>query len=149
MMRGHGGVVIGSDMSGGVRNVFVHDCDFSGSQIGIRLKSSRGRGGIVENVYYRDIDLGDISGQAITVHTDYKAYFGSDEGKAPTFRRIHISDVVCRRAGQAMRLSGLPEQPLEDVVLERVTLVAGEGLSCQSVKNLRLTDLVVVPTAVP
>ena len=60
MMRGHGGVVIGSDMSGGVRNVFVHDCDFSGSLIGIRLKSSRGRGGVVENVWYQDIELGDI-----------------------------------------------------------------------------------------
>ncbi|MGQ9649533.1 MAG: glycosyl hydrolase family 28 protein [Phycisphaerae bacterium] len=149
MMRGHGGVVIGSDMSGGVRNVFVHDCDFSGSQIGIRLKSSRGRGGIVENVWYRDIDLGDISGQAIAIHTDYKAYFGSDQGKAPMFRKINISDVICRRAGQAVRLSGLPEQPIEDLVLERVTLVADEGLSCAGVKNLQLTDLVVVPTAVP
>jgi len=149
MMRGHGGVVIGSDMSGGVRNVFVHDCDFSGSQIGIRLKSSRGRGGIVENVYYRDIDLGDISGQAITVHTDYKAYFGSDEGKAPTFRKIHISDVVCRRAGQAVRISGLPEQPIEDLILENVTMAAREGAACSNVKDLRLANVAVVPASGP
>ncbi|HPD29191.1 MAG TPA: glycosyl hydrolase family 28 protein [Phycisphaerae bacterium] len=149
MMRGHGGVVIGSDMSGGVRNVFVHDCDFSGSQIGIRLKSSRGRGGIVENVYYRDIDLGDIQGQAITIHTDYKAYFGADQGKAPAFRKIHISDVICRKAAQAVRLSGLPEQLIEDVVFERAILGAKEGMTCSQVKGLRLADVAVTPAAGP
>jgi hypothetical protein len=149
MMRGHGGVVIGSDMSGGVRNVFVHDCDFSGSLMGIRLKSSRGRGGVVENVWYRDLDLGDIIGQAITVHTDYKAYFGSDQGKAPTFRKIHISDVTCRKAGQAVRLSGLPEQPIEDVVFERVILGAREGMTCSNMKGLRLADVAVIPSAGP
>lgn len=149
MMRGHGGVVIGSDMSGGVRNVFVHDCDFSGSQFGIRLKSSRGRGGIVENVWYRDIDLGDISGQAITIHTDYEAYFGSDQGKAPTFRKIYISDVISRKAAQAVRLSGLPEQLIEDVVFERLILGAKEGMTCSHVKGLRLADVAVTPAAGP
>jgi len=68
----------------------------------------------VENVWYRDLDLGDIKSQAITVHTDYKAYFGSDQGKAPTFRKIRISDVICRKADQAVRISGLPEQPIEE-----------------------------------
>ncbi len=149
MMRGHGGVVIGSDMSGGVRNVFVHDCDFSGSLMGIRLKSSRGRGGVVENVWYRDLDLGDIIGQAIIVHTDYKAYFGSDQGKAPTFRKIHISDVICRKAGQAARLSGLPELPIEDVVFERAVLGGREGVACSNVKSLRLTDVAVISTGGP
>ena len=83
------------------------------------------------------------------MHTDYKAFFGSDQGMAPTFRNIHISDVICRQAGQAVRLSGLPEQPIEDVVFERVILGAREGMTCSNVKGLRLADVAVTAAAGP
>lgn len=149
MMRGHGGVVIGSDMSGGVRNVFVHDCDFSGSMIGIRLKSSRARGGVVENVWYQDIELGRIKQQAITVHTDYKAYFGSDTGMAPTFRNIHIRDANCHKAAQAVRIVGLPEQAIENMTLENVIANADRGMVIADAKGIDVIDSAITPKTGP
>ncbi len=149
MKRGHGGVVIGSDMSGGVRNLFVHDCDFSGSLIGIRLKSSRGRGGLVEDIWYQDIELGDINGPAITVHTDYKAFFGSDAGMAPTFRSIHLRNLTCRKAEQAVRISGLPEQPVENVTIESVVINANKGIAISDAQGIDVVDSAVTPATGP
>ncbi len=149
MRRGHGGVVIGSEMSGDVRNVFVHDCDFSGSLMGLRVKSSRGRGGIVEHIWCQDITLGDILDTGILLHTDYKAWFGSGQGKAPRFRDIHISHVTGRRADTAVRISGLPEQAIEDVSLEDVALGGKRGLVCNEARGITLTDVAVVPATGP
>lgn len=141
MSRGHGGVSIGSDMSGDVRNIFVHDCDFSGSLIGIRVKSTRGRGGVVERIWYRDIEMGDIAREAITLHTDYRAWFGSDVGKAPTFRDIHLENVTCRKTKTAMRIAGLPEQAIENVTLTNATIQANQGIAVVHTKGLHVSNL--------
>ncbi len=149
MTRGHGGVVIGSDMSGGVRNIFVHDCDFSGEMIGIRLKSSRARGGTVENVWYQDIELGDIKLDAITIHTDYKAFFGSDTGMAPTFRNVHIRNVTCRKARRAVRIVGLPEQAIENVTLENVIVHADAGITLADAEGIDVIGSAITPKEGP
>ncbi len=72
----HGGVTIGSEMSGGVRNVYVNNCLFMGTDIGLRFKSTRGRGGIVEKIYIRNIGMTDIGAEAIS----FTMYYG---GQAP------------------------------------------------------------------
>ena len=56
----HGGFVIGSEMSGGAKNIYVHDCTFIGTDIGLRFKTTRGRGGVVENIYASNINMKDI-----------------------------------------------------------------------------------------
>ncbi len=149
MKRGHGGVVIGSDMSGGVRNVFVHDCDFSGSLIGIRLKSTRGRGGVVEDVWYEDIEMGTIPTQAICLHTDYRAWFGSDRGRPPLFRNIHIRRATCEDAKEAVRIAGLPEQPFEGVTLEDITAFGRTGITCTETQGLTLRRVSIGSTTRP
>jgi polygalacturonase len=63
--HGHGGFVIGSEMSGGARNIHVSDCTFIGTDIGLRFKTTRGRGGIVENIYIKNIDMINIPTQVI------------------------------------------------------------------------------------
>lgn len=147
--RGHGGIVVGSDMSGGVRNIFVHDCDFSGSDIGIRLKSRPGRGGLVENLWYRDIDMDHIHQHAIIVHTDYRAFMGGTTGKAPIFRNIHIQNVTCGHSWWAARFSGLPEEAIENVTLDNVSLTADEGITCAHTCNLKLNRVAVVAAKSP
>src|SRR5438046_4377885 len=69
----HGGFVIGSEMSGGARNLYVSDCSFIGTDIGLRFKTTRGRGGIVENIYVRNIVMKDIVGEAILFDMYYAA----------------------------------------------------------------------------
>lgn len=65
VLHGHGGFVVGSEMSGGVKNVYVTDCTFLGTDVGLRFKSTRGRGGVVEGIYIHNINMIDIPHEAL------------------------------------------------------------------------------------
>ena len=71
VLHGHGGFVVGSEMSGGVRNVYVADCTFIGTDVGLRFKSTRGRGGVVENIYVDNINMINIPGDALIADLYY------------------------------------------------------------------------------
>ena len=137
----HGGFTIGSEMSGGVRNVRVDNCTFIGTDVGLRFKSTRGRGGIVEKIYISNVRMADVTGDAI----NFNMYYGGkspldenggtdetnlppvDEG-TPQFRDIHIEDVICRGAQRAIVLEGLPEMPIRDIFLKNVSITAQTGV---------------------
>ncbi len=148
--RGHGGIVIGSEMSGGVRNLFAYDCHFDDTDRGIRLKSMRGRGGIVENIWIQDITMGKIRDEAILINMFYAAStVEADVKKAPVFRNIHIKNVTCDEAKQAIKIVGLEEQPTENVTLENITISAIKGFSCTDAKGVRLTGVNITPKTSP
>ncbi|MDQ1296249.1 MAG: hypothetical protein QG611_227 [Bacteroidota bacterium] len=159
--HGHGGVTIGSEMSGGVKNVFVSGCTFIGTDVGLRFKSNRGRGGIVENIFFTDIDMINIPTQAISFNMYYGGLSVSEmlaEGstvknkseevppvseETPVFRNISIKNITCKGASQALFLQGLPEQNLEDITLENIYIESDNGFACIdadviSVKGIRL-----------
>jgi polygalacturonase len=145
---GHGGIAIGSDMSGGVRNVLVEDCHYDGVQTGIRMKAARGRGGVVEDVFIRNITMGRISGDAIQITTEYSAFMSRD-GKVPMFRNIHIANITCDQAKTAVRMTGLADRALQNIHLEHVTITADEGLHCAAVNLLHLVDVKIKPRSGP
>ncbi|MBD5785404.1 glycoside hydrolase family 28 protein [Cellulosimicrobium terreum] len=134
MVHGHGGVVIGSEMSGGVRNVVISSCVFQGTDRGIRVKSRRGRGGVVEDVRVTNVVMDDVMCPFV-LNT---AYFCGPGGKdpvvadpapqplgdgTPLLRRIHLAHVTARGVhASAGYLRGLPEQPLADITLEDVRI---------------------------
>jgi len=131
--EGHGGFTIGSEMSGGVRNVLVQNCTFIGTALGLRFKTVRGRGGVVENIHIRGIRMSSIEGSAIDFNFLYAAngkpaepVATPDEG-TPTFRNILFEDVVSRGSKAAFTLRGLPEMPLRDITFRDVDLSAGTG----------------------
>lgn len=130
VLHGHGGFVVGSEMSGGVRNVYVADCTFIGTDVGLRFKSTRGRGGVVENVYVDNINMINIPGDALIADLYYAvkdapgAPVPAVTEETPSFKNIHISNLSCKGAGRAMFLNGLPEMPIENF----------------SVRNMRITD---------
>lgn len=159
--HGHGGVTIGSEMSGGVRNVSVAGCTFMGTDVGIRFKSNRGRGGLVENIWFNDIIMTDIPSQAISFNLYYGGLSVSEmlaEGKnvetteglippvtdeTPHFRNISMKNIICRGAEQAIYLQGLPELNLENITLEDIDMTAESGMTCIdsrgiTIKNMRL-----------
>jgi polygalacturonase len=140
----HGGFVIGSEMSGGARNIFVTHCSFIGTDIGLRFKTARGRGGIVENIYVDNIVMKDIVGEAILFDMYYAAQdpivlagekrtapkvetLPVNEG-TPVFRDFFIHDIVCNGAEKAVFIRGLPEMPVKNIVLENATIQSSNGI---------------------
>ncbi len=144
--QGHGGIVFGSDTSGGIRNIFGHDNVFQHTLIGIRFKSTRGRGGIVENLWFKNIDMADIKTQAIRIETNYKAWFASNGGKPPVFRNIHFNSIQCEGTGQeAIKIQGLPDKPIENITFEEIKIKSQKGLTATHVKNIRLKNTAIIP----
>ena len=149
VFAGHGGFVVGSEMSGGVRNFKVSNCQFLGTDVGLRFKSKRGRGGIVENIYIDRISMMDIITDVITFNMYYGGLSVSEMKAAgiqpdnitkvavdettPIFRNIFIQDVVCNGAGRAMEFNGLPEMPIDNIHLKDITIRAKEDAVFQNV----------------
>lgn len=139
--RGHGGVVIGSEMSGGVRKVLVQNCVFSGTDIGLRFKSTRGRGGVVEEVRVRGIEMEDILGAAVSFDMYYMVKDPRPEPlseRTPRFRDFQIRDISCQGAQNAILVRGLPEMPVERVVLEEIRMTAEQGVTLVNAKEITL-----------
>jgi len=144
VLHGHGGVVIGSEMSGGVRNVSVTNCVFRETDNGLRFKTTRGRGGVVENIDISNISMSGITGAAIT----FDMYYGVNDPRfepvserTPIFRQFNIRNVSCSSAKQAMEVRGLPEMPIDGITFERVRISATVGASIVDAKGIVLRDV--------
>ena len=156
----HGGFVIGSEMSGGARNIWVNDCTFIGTDIGLRFKTTRGRGGIVEKIYIKNISMTDIPGEAILFDMYYMSKdpiaLAGEKREAPKvellpvteatpqFRDFHISNVVCYGAEKGIFIRGLPEMHVKNIVLENMVLQAKKGIDCQEATGITFNNIKVI-----
>jgi len=158
----HGGFVVGSEMSGGVKNVHVSNCTFIGTDIGLRFKSTRGRGGVVENIYISNIDMIDIPTEAISfnlfyggnspvLEDDQQASIEARDEKlvpvteeTPSFKGIYMKDITVRGAAQAVALQGLPEMNLNNVRLENSILKATKGITAVDANGIELKNVKVI-----
>lgn len=131
----HGGFVIGSEMSRGVRNVLVEDCTFIDSDIGIRMKSTIGRGGVVENITVRNINMVNMLQEAVIMTMNYVHHNmnyhepieeSEDPEDIPVFRDILVENCVCKGAKVAVKIAGLPDRPqtIHDVRFKKCNFVA-------------------------
>jgi polygalacturonase len=152
-LHGHG-VSIGSETSGGVRNVTVRNCTFQDTENGLRIKSQRGKGGLVENLTYSDITMSNVN-PAITF-TCY--YMNNSQGDpvqpkvpdqdraqevspgTPKYRNIHIQNLVATCPKGAAVILGLPESRIEDVVLENVRISSETGLKIRNARGMTITN---------
>lgn len=159
VFKGHGGFVVGSEMSGGVKNVYVSDCQFLGTDVGLRFKSTRGRGGVVEGIYINNVSMFDIQTDAITFDLYYggksavEALEDGDENKestprykadetTPCFRDIFINHVICRRARRAAFFNGLPEMPVKNVQITDLEVNnAKEGIVINNTDGVQLNNI--------
>ena len=153
----HGGFVIGSEMSGGARNIWVDDCTFIGTDIGLRFKTTRGRGGIVENIFINNISMKNIIGEAILFDMYYAAQdpipLAGEKREppkvqtlpvteeTPQFRNFHIRNVVCNGAEKAIFVRGLPEMNVRNIVMEDMVLQASQGLDMTEGNNIVLKNV--------
>ncbi len=158
--HGHGGFVVGSEMSGGVKNVKVSNCTFLGTDVGLRFKSTRGRGGVVENIWISDIDMMNIPAEPLL----FDLFYGGKsalEAKAdgdkpdtemkkvdettPQFRNIFIKNVICNGADRAMYFNGLPEMNVQNVTVDNVIIKSKQGAEISESTNVKLTNIKIVP----
>lgn len=156
----HGGFVIGSEMSGGAKNIIVTDCAFLGTDIGLRFKTTRGRGGVVENIYIRNIHMADIPGEAILFDMYYaakdpiplageerqlpKVEFKPVSAETPQFRNFYIDNVVCNGASKAIFIRGLPEMHIRNINLSNMVLQAKTGIECSEATDIRFNNIKVI-----
>lgn len=132
VFHGHGGFVVGSEMSGGVSNVSVKDCQFIGTDVGLRFKSARGRGGVVKNIYIDNINMLDIQGDALTFDLYYFTKKNSDvippvDETTPQFRDIFINNVTSLNSITALKFNGIPEMPIENIHVTNSVFTARKG----------------------
>ena len=155
----HGGFVLGSETMGGIRNMAVRHNRFLGTDVGLRFKSSLGRGGKTERLYISDIMMADISGEAIVFQCDYVNRQAGDNSKAqtlteeqrrlaPNFQDIHISRIVCRGAKTGIKAAGIQglncihDIDIRDcsIVYNKVDKSIDEPTARLSLVNVKLTE---------
>ncbi len=161
--HGHGGFVVGSEMTGGVKDVVCRNCSFDGTDVGLRFKSGRGRGGVVENIYIDGINMYNIGGNALV----FNMYYGgkapldekgnvilkdsepapvADEG-TPLFRNITMSHVYCNGADKAAEFRGLPEMYIKDITLTDCAFATDRGFYLNYVDGLKLNNVKIIPAS--
>lgn len=141
MLSGHGGVVIGSEMSGGVKNIVISNCIFDGTDRGIRLKTARGRGGVVENIRVSNIVMRNIRDQAIVLNTQYaKTDPEPVSERTPQFKNIHISN-MSGTTNRVSRIRGLEEMPIENISFNNINMQAKAGFEIENAKKISFNNV--------
>lgn len=161
--HGHGGFVVGSEMSGGIRNIHISNCTFIGTDVGLRFKSTRGRGGVVENIYISNIDMINIptdvinfnlfyGGNAPVLEADQDASKEARDEKlvplneeTPSFKNIFMKNIRAVASGTAAKFQGLPEMNLQNVTLENAYFETQNGIIAMDTDGLILKNVEVIP----
>ncbi len=143
MANGHGGVVIGSEISGGVRNVFAHDCQMSSPELerALRIKTNTARGGVIENIYVKDIEVGQVKEQTIIATMIYE-----DTGNfMPIIRNIEVRNMTVEQGGKVgVLLEGYPESPVQNVRLINVTIKGAKTpYKFNNAKDIQATNVTI------
>jgi polygalacturonase len=152
-LHGHG-MSIGSETLGGVHNVTVRHCTFENTENGIRIKSQRGKGGLVENIVYQDIQMTNVD-PAVTLTCYYtynsahdpvqKAVPQNDTAQpiaegTPVFRDIHFRNMTATCQQGAGIITGLPESCISDVTFENVKISAVSGMKITNAKGIQFKN---------
>lgn len=144
MLAGHGGVVIGSEMSGGVKKIVISNCVFDGTDRGIRIKTARGRGNVVEDVRVDNIIMKNIGREALLLDMEYAK--GNPEPvteRTPAFRNIYFSNITGTKIKTAIYLNGLVEMPIDGVTFNDIQLDAENGALVKNSKNIEFHQVTI------
>ncbi|MGI5974420.1 MAG: glycoside hydrolase family 28 protein [Paludibacter sp.] len=162
VFHGHGGFIVGSEMSGGVKNIKVSNCQFLGTDVGLRFKSTRGRGGVVENIYISDIYMFNIVTESFLFDLYYGGKSASEsladgdvtpveevlppvDETTPVFRNIFVENIVSRNARRALLFNGLPEMNIENIRLKNAFITSQIGAELSESKNIVFENVTVIP----
>jgi polygalacturonase len=142
MQEGHGGVTIGSEVSGGIRNIFAQNCRMDGSNLydAVRIKTNAVRGGVIENVYARHLQARQVTMAGLSIDFYYEE--GEKGEFPPEVRNVEIQDMAVERAKFALFLRGFKDAPIEKVRLANCTFAHVEELNVvENVKDVTLDQV--------
>jgi polygalacturonase len=144
--HGHGGLVVGSEMSGGVRNVFMEDCEFTGTDRAIRIKSRADRGGVVEDIFARNLKATNMQREAVILNMDY----GSDPHqsvniKPPVFRNMQFENISGSSVQASVTITGMESSPIENLRLVNLNITSASGVNAKNLKNVVFKNVQVTP----
>ncbi|MEG2102271.1 MAG: glycoside hydrolase family 28 protein [Flavobacterium sp.] len=144
MIDGHGGVVIGSEISAGVNNVFVENCNMDSPNLdrAIRIKTNSKRGGVIEDVYVRNLEVGTVKECVLKLNMFYNVY-GSQTGNfIPTIRNVSLENVNVKNGGKySVWAEGYKESPVENITLKNVKIQKVDSIyKLKNVKNIKFIN---------
>lgn len=144
MIDGHGGVVMGSEISAGVSDVFVENCTMDSPNLdrAIRIKTNTKRGGLIENIYVRNLEVGKVKEAVLKVNLQYATYNDQQGEFMPEVRNITLENVKVKDGGYyGILAKGYEESPIKNITFKNVIIEkVDEALSIEHVNNLRLVD---------
>ena len=160
--HGHGGFVCGSEMSGGIKNVEVSNNLYIGTDVGLRFKSTRGRGGVVENIFVHDVNMVNIPNEGLLFDLFYGGKGAGEETEeelaarmnadapavseeTPAFRNIVIERVKGNNIKRAIYFNGLPEMKIQNVTLRDIDMQATEGALFRQTDGLTIERVNIRP----
>ncbi|MFA6383030.1 MAG: glycoside hydrolase family 28 protein [Parcubacteria group bacterium] len=139
---GHSAIAIGSEMSGGVRNVLLENLRLNGVDQGIRAKSVKNRGGFVENVWAKNITMGDVTNTALKLDLTYPAStLNSEGGKAPVFKNFYFDGISVGKTKYAVELEGLESSLISNVNISNLTATAEKGISVKYSQDVNFDQM--------
>ncbi len=119
VIDGHGGMTIGSEMSGGIEDVLVENARFQDVDTGIRIKTLKGRGGFIKNIRYRNITMDNLDDNAIEITERYKfSTVESESDHLPLIQDILIEGIKAKKGERAMTIQGIAESPIQGLSLK-------------------------------
>lgn len=148
--KGHGGITLGSETAGVIRNLYLHDCVFDGTGVGIRFKTRRPRGGGGENVILERIRM-DLHGTAIKADMlGARMYVGNLADRLPArainkltphYRNVTIKDIIIENAGQFIKIIGIPESPFDSFKLENADVNCKRLIRLSDARNFSFNNV--------
>ncbi len=139
MFQGHGAVVIGSETSGGIHNITASNCVSIGTECGIRIKSMRGRGGVLENFRFDNWVIEDAKKQAFEINTRYNPSAEAPFGKTtPVFKNFSYSNITIKNAAQIAKIVGLPEKAIRELRFTDINATGKIGFIVDLADDLEL-----------
>ena len=151
----HGGFTIGSEMSGGVKNIYAKNLTFNGTDCGLRFKSVRGRGGVVENIWMEDIRMNNIPTDAINFNLYYFGKSLSEDKETgevtvakepiteetPAFKNMYFKNISVNGAAQALKIMGIPEMPVTNIEFENMIIRSDVGVQLNYASKITFKNL--------
>lgn len=152
-LRGHGGIVIGSETSGGIRNIYAEHCTFSGTDRVVRIKTARGRGGVLENMWFRNLTGENILAEALRInmlYTGTRVPARTVGETTPVVRNIHYDSIsVSGAKTYVIEIIGLPEMPVENISFTGIVAEGAKGVNLSDVREIEFHGCRVIPATGP
>jgi polygalacturonase len=142
MLEGHGGVVIGSEMSGDVKRITISNCVFEGTDIGIRIKTMRGRGGIVEDVLVSNVTMYNIVNEGVLITLRYQPTQAEPlSERTPAVRNVHLSNINIRDAQRPFAIYGLEERAVSSVSFDDIRSFSRKGIILENTSGISFQNM--------